>query len=92
MRYRKEVDPAGRRGGEDLGRTEERETVIRIYYVRKKSILNKRGSRGYTFMFLGLLRPVNKNMLVKAYSSSLTGSVNETFKCTALLSVQLVKE
>jgi hypothetical protein len=35
MRDRKEVDLDGREGGEDLGKTEEGETIIRIYYVRK---------------------------------------------------------
>lgn len=35
MRDRTEVDPDGRKNGEKLGRIEEEETVIRIYYVRK---------------------------------------------------------
>ena len=42
MRDRKGVDLDGRRGGEELGGVEGGETIIRIYYVRKKSIFNKR--------------------------------------------------
>ena len=42
MRDRKGVDLEGRRGGEDLGRVEGEETIIRIYYMRKESIFNKR--------------------------------------------------
>jgi hypothetical protein len=36
------MDPDGREGGEDLGGVEGRKTIIRIYYGRKESILNKR--------------------------------------------------
>jgi hypothetical protein len=45
------VDLEEERGGEDLGRTEGRETIIRIYYVKKKTKLflikgkNKRKKR-----------------------------------------------
>ena len=53
MRYRKGVDPDGRRGGEDLGRIEGRETVIRIYYVRKSLFSIKGGRRGYILSFRG---------------------------------------
>jgi hypothetical protein len=42
MRDRKGVDLEGRRGGEDLGRVEGEESIIRIYYMRKESIFNKR--------------------------------------------------
>jgi hypothetical protein len=35
MRDRKQVDQDERRGGEELGGLERRETVIRIYCVRK---------------------------------------------------------
>ena len=53
MRYRKGVDPDGRRGGEDLERIEGRETVIRIYYVRKSPFSIKGGRRGYILSFRG---------------------------------------
>lgn len=36
------VDLDRRGGGEELGRTEGEKTVIRKYYMRKKSIFNKR--------------------------------------------------
>ena len=45
MREGKEVESSGFGGGwgaEKLAGVEEGETVIRIYYVRKKSIFNKR--------------------------------------------------
>lgn len=39
----REWDPDGRGGGEELGRTEGGETIIKIYYVKeKKSTCNKR--------------------------------------------------
>lgn len=38
---KKEV-PDGRRCGNELGGAEEEETIIRIYYVRKIAIFNKR--------------------------------------------------
>lgn len=42
MRNRQEVDSDGREGWEELGGTKGEGTAIRIYYVRKKSIFNKR--------------------------------------------------
>jgi len=36
MKYRKGVDPEGRRVGEEIGEIEAGETLIRIYYVRKE--------------------------------------------------------
>jgi hypothetical protein len=42
MRDRKEVTPDGMGGEEELGGAEGRETVIRIYCMRKESIFNKR--------------------------------------------------
>lgn len=43
MKYRKKMDPYGRGVGEELGGLEGEESVIRIYYMRGKSIFNKRG-------------------------------------------------
>ena len=34
----REWDPDGRGGGEELGRTEGGETIIKIYYVKKKNL------------------------------------------------------
>lgn len=42
MKDRKQVDPDGRGGMEEFGGVEEGESIIRIYYVGKESILNKR--------------------------------------------------
>lgn len=44
MRDRKGVDLDGRGGGEELGE-EGRETIVRIYYMREKSIFNKRAKK-----------------------------------------------
>ena len=41
MKDRKGVDLEERGGGEELGRVEERETIIRKYCLRKESIFNK---------------------------------------------------
>lgn len=41
MRGRKEVNMQEREGREELGRVEGGETIIRIYYIRKSSILIK---------------------------------------------------
>lgn len=41
MRDRKRVDSDGTGGGEALEELEGGETIIRMYYVRKKSIFNK---------------------------------------------------
>lgn len=47
MRERKGVDPDGRGGGEELGGIKEGEILYeicnRVYWMRKESILNKRG-------------------------------------------------
>jgi hypothetical protein len=43
VRDRKGVDLDRRRGRKELGGVEGGETLIRIYYVRKQSISNKRG-------------------------------------------------
>jgi hypothetical protein len=45
MRERKVVDPGGRGGGEELGGVEGGETVIRMYFVKKNSIIIKRGEK-----------------------------------------------
>lgn len=42
MRDRKGVDSEGREGWEELGGVERGKTIIRIYYVIKESIFNKR--------------------------------------------------
>lgn len=42
LRDRKREAPDGRRCGNELGGVEEEETIIRIYYVRKIAIFNKR--------------------------------------------------
>jgi hypothetical protein len=44
MRNKKEVNPEGRRSGEELGGTKGGETVIRIYCMNKETIFYK--SRG----------------------------------------------
>ena len=49
MGHRKEVDLEGREHGEELGLVEE--PIIRIYYMRKESVLSKRG-RGMRLEFL----------------------------------------
>ena len=41
MRKINGVDPDGKGGGEELGGVEGEETIIRICFVRKKSIFNK---------------------------------------------------
>lgn len=48
MRERKEVDPERRRGGRKWKTSYSRvgKLLIRIYYVRKKSIFNKREKSG----------------------------------------------
>lgn len=47
------MDPDERRGGEELGGLERREIINRLYYVRKKAILKKRGGKpsGY-YMYI----------------------------------------
>lgn len=53
MRDRWDVDPDGWGGGKELERIEGEETVIGIYYVRKKcSIFNKREKRERSYMGL----------------------------------------
>lgn len=52
MRDRKDVYLDERGDGEELGRVEEEETVIRICYVRKKAIFNKRVLKDGPFSFL----------------------------------------
>lgn len=44
MRDRRGVDPDGRGGVGELGRVEGRETLIRIHYVRKRFIFNRKVS------------------------------------------------
>jgi hypothetical protein len=44
MRDRKGVDPNRRGSKEELGGVEGGETIFRIYYMRKKSIFNRRES------------------------------------------------
>ena len=41
MTDRKGVDPEKRRGGEELGGVQGRESIIRVYCIKKDSILNK---------------------------------------------------
>lgn len=41
MRDRKRFDPDGRGGGEEPGGLKEKKTIIRIYFVREKSVSNK---------------------------------------------------
>ena len=38
---RKGVDPEKRRGGEELGGVQGRESIIRVYCIKKDSIFNK---------------------------------------------------
>lgn len=45
MGDRKVVDLDGERGGEELEDGEEGEIIIRIRYVRQKSVLNKRKTK-----------------------------------------------
>lgn len=42
MRDRKGVDSEGRVGGKDLGGREGEESIIRMYFMRQESPLNKR--------------------------------------------------
>lgn len=42
MRDRKGVDSEGRGGGKDLGGREGEESIIRMYFMRQESPLNKR--------------------------------------------------
>lgn len=42
MRDRKEMVPDGRGGGEELEGVAGRETIIRVCYVKKKSVFYKR--------------------------------------------------
>lgn len=42
MRYRKGVDPDMRGGGKALKELEGEEDIIKVYFVRKKSIFNKK--------------------------------------------------
>lgn len=37
------MDPDGKGGGEELREVEGEETIVRIYFVTKTSIFNKRG-------------------------------------------------
>lgn len=50
MGDRKGVDLDGRAGGKKLGGVEGGSTIIRIYYVRKMTIFNKR--KKYLFNFI----------------------------------------
>ena len=49
MRDRKGVDPDGKGDGEELGGVG-RETVIRLYCMRKESIFNKKGKNWKTYL------------------------------------------
>jgi hypothetical protein len=42
MRARRGVDPGGKGGGEELRAVEGWEAIVRIYYGRTESILNKK--------------------------------------------------
>jgi hypothetical protein len=45
MRDRKQIDPDWKGIGKELGEVERGEIVIRIYYMRKRSIFNKRRTK-----------------------------------------------
>ena len=47
MGDRNRVESDGRNGGEELRGVEGGKTIISIYYMRKKSIFNKKNIEGY---------------------------------------------
>ena len=51
MRVRKGVDTDAREDEEEVGREDRGENPVRIYYVRKKSIFNKRKNGKNTKIF-----------------------------------------
>lgn len=50
MGDRKGLDFGGRGGGEELVEIDGKETILRLYYMRNKSVFNKRGNKN-KFLF-----------------------------------------